>query len=165
MAGGLRGATLDRELDTLLAKWELLPPDERPIDAKHVAEALRVSRTSLYKPAAPGLDYPDGLRRREARIKAAAARQADCHGAGARGRRGTGGAALARQVREVMDDRDRWKRRCEELQLKIAGMELQATRLNWDAGMLWRPLPANDRQARGRVTLLRGRRDAPWRRR
>lgn len=146
MTKQLRGARLDRALDKLLRRWQSKPPEERPINVKAVAEALSVSRTSLYKEAHDSLGYPAHLRSRASRIEAAARRQEEDTDLSPQ-------AAVDKvwvdRLQKVQDERDEWKAKCEELQLRIAGMEYHANLNGWDASELWKPLPPNDRGDRG----------------
>ena len=148
MVKQLRGRKLDQALDKLLRKWQNEPPAERPINVKVVAESLSVSRTSLYKDSDASLEYPKHLRFRAARIEAAARRQRENADLSPRA---TVDKIWQDRLRKVQDERDEWKSRCEELQLKIAGMERQANLNGWDASELWKPLPPNDRGDRGRA--------------
>lgn len=143
-----RGAGFDRALDQLLRKWQSEPPDERPINVKAVAEALSVSRTSLYKDAHDSLSYPPHLRSRATRIEAAARRQEENVGLSPRA---TVEKIWQGRLRKVQDERDEWKARYEQLQLLIASMEYHANLNGWDASELWKPLPPNDRADRGRA--------------
>ena len=155
MAKQLRGRKLDQALDKLLRKWQSEPPTERPLNIKAVAEALSVSRTSLYKESDASLEYPKQLKSRTARIEAAARHQRENADL-------SPGATVDKiwhdRLRKVQDERDEWKAKCEELQLRIAGMEYHANINGWDASELWKPLPPNDRGERGRaVPVTRGR--------
>ncbi len=143
-----RGVELDKALDRLLRKWQSEPPSERQINVKAVAESLSVSRTSLYKDSDASLEYPKHLRSRAARIEAAARRQRENADLSPRA---TVDKIWHDRLRKVQDERDEWKARCEELQLRIAGMEYHANLNGWDASELWKPLPPNDRGDRGRA--------------
>ncbi len=139
-------------MDELLKRWQQESAEACPISVKAVAESLGVSRTSLYKNSDASLGYPDHLRARKARIEDARREQEV-------GRSPQAMAERARrdQLREARRERDRWRARCVELQLRIAGMEHHANLNGYDASELWKPLPANDRADRGRVSLLRKR--------
>jgi len=147
-----RGPALDQALDELLATWEREPPDGRPIDVRSVAKALPASPTSLYKEAADPNTYPEELRLRQARIRAAARRQAENAAF-------TPGAVRARKrkddVARLMEERDKYKAAYAALLQRLAGMEYHARMLGYDAERLWRPLPSNDRETRGRSTMKR----------
>jgi len=160
----LRGAALDIALDNLLRRWEVEPPEVRPIHPRSVAKALPASPTSLYKDAHPSLEYPTeptNLRPRNARIEAAAKRQAEAFST-------IKGDATGynKRIHELEEACAEWQRKCEELQMRIAGMEYHASLNGWDAEKLWKELPPNDRTKRGPAWAAHGSRQrGPYQRR
>lgn len=116
---------LKRRLMEHLAIAEIYPPEERPLDVRSVAAALRISRTTLYK---YGLNQ---------RINAAEQRQ--------RENAFTAGAAIEQdyfkgEIRKLTEEIEKERVRSRGLIGRIAIMEANAARLGFDPEEMHKPI-------------------------
>lgn len=115
---------------TYLRQGEWLAPDQRILDVKHVAQAIGISRTSLYKYGLADEIRAAAKRQQEhANLKPAAARRSRWQD-------------LIRQLRVelgIAEERNKSLLRCLQL------VEANAARLGIDPEELFVPLPKPDR--------------------